>query len=83
MQNDNWPEIQNHIINGPGHTQPDVDIDAQFKLHDIHPSRELSVETATANNRLKLFREGVTSNLNGQLGTEVDRWDHKEVQSHG
>ena len=29
-QNDNWPDIQNHIINGPGHSQPKHHIDADF-----------------------------------------------------
>ena len=83
-QNDNWPELQNHIINGPGHTQLEIDIDAEFELRDIHPSREFSVEMCTAySNRLKLFKEEVISNPNGPLGTVVDWWDRKEFQSRG
>ena len=83
-QNDNWPEIQNHIVNGPGHQQSKIDIDSNFELHDIHPSRDYSVETVTAyNNRLKLFKEKVLSNPKGPLGEVVDWWDRKEFQSRG
>ena len=53
-QNDNWPEIQNHISNGPGHSQPPLDSHSEFELNDIH-SRDFSVETVTAySNRPKL-----------------------------
>ena len=83
-QNDNWPEIQNHIINGPGHTQPKIDINAEVQLHDIHPSRDFSVETGTAySNRLRLFKKEVISNPNGPLGTIIDWWDRKVFQSRG
>ena len=30
-QNDNWPDIKNHILNGPGHTQPEIDVDADLE----------------------------------------------------
>ena len=83
-QSANWPEIQNHIINGPGHTLSKIDVDAEFDLQDIHPSREFSVETATAySSRLTIFKKEVISNPNGPLGTVVDWWDRKEVQSRG
>ena len=83
-QNDNWPEIQNHIINGPGHEQPEIDIDSEFELNDIHPSREFSVETVTAySNRLKLFKKEVIRNPNGPLGRVIDWWHRKESQSRG
>ena len=83
-QNDNWPEIQNHIINGPGHTQPRIDINADFQLHDIYPSRDFSVETVTAySNRLRLFKKEVMSNPNDPLGTVINWWDCKEFQSRG
>ncbi|XP_065058005.1 uncharacterized protein LOC135685854 isoform X1 [Rhopilema esculentum] len=83
-QNDNWPEIQNHIINGPGHVQPMIDVDSEYELRDIHPSREYSVETVTAySNRLKLFKEKVINNSNGPLGKVIDWWDRKEFQGRG
>ena len=74
-QNDDWPEIQNHIINGPGHVQPMIDVDSEYELRDVHPSRDYSIETVTAySNRLKLFKEKVINNPNGTLG---------EVQARG
>ena len=83
-QNDKWPEIQNHIINGPGHAQPEIDVDSEFDLKDIHPSREFSVENVTSyGNRLTLVKNEVISNPNGPLGTVVDWWDRKEFQSRG
>eukprot|EP00795_Rhopilema_esculentum_P010080 gene10080-18729_t len=83
-QNDNWPEIQNHIINGPGHVQPMIDVDSEYKLRDIHPSREYSIETVTAySNRFKLCKEKVINNSNGPLGTVIDWWDCKEFQGRG
>ncbi|XP_065054148.1 uncharacterized protein LOC135682959 isoform X4 [Rhopilema esculentum] len=83
-QNDNWPEIQNHIINGPGHVQPMIDVDSEYELRDIHPSREYSIETVTAySNRLKLFKEKVINNPNGPLGEVIDWWDRKEFQARG
>ncbi len=36
-QNDNWPEIKNHIINGNKVEMRDVD--NHFKADDIHPGR--------------------------------------------
>ena len=67
-QNDNWPEIQNHIINGPGNGQPKVEVDSNFQPKDNHPSREYSVKTVTAySNRLKLFKEKVINNPKGPL----------------
>ena len=59
-ENDSWPEIQNHIINGPAHSQPKLDIDADFDLRDIQPNREYSVEKGTAySNRLKMLKKEV------------------------
>ena len=83
-QNDNWPEIQNHIINGPGYKQPEIDIDSEFELKDIHPSREFSIETVSAySNRLKLFKQKVISNPDGPVGKVIDWRDRKEFQSRG
>ena len=83
-QNDKWPDIQNHIINGPGPTQPPMDIHSEFELHDIHPSRDFSVETVTAySNRVRLFNKEVISNPSGPLGTVIDWWDRKDFQSRG
>ena len=83
-QNDNWPEIQNHIINCPGHVQPMIDVDSEYELWDIHPSREYSIETVTAySNRLKLFKEKVINNPNDPLGEVIDWWDRKEFQARG
>ena len=61
-----------------------IDIDSDYELLDIHPSREYSIETVTAySKRLKLFKEKVINNPNGPIGEVIDWWDRKEFQARG
>ncbi len=83
-QNDNWPEIQIHIVEGPGHSTTPRNVDSKFVLNDIFPGKDYSVETIEAySNRLKLFKKKVISNPNGPLGQVIDWWDRKEFQGRG
>ena len=83
-QNDNWPELQTTIKNGPGSCTPLININDMPFDSGTALCMKHSVETCIAfHERFRLFKENVLEKENGILGKVINYWYRFEYQCRG